>query len=235
MITEASQPPSNLYRILYSEEMKPMNYTEARANLASVLSSATEDLEEVVITRSGHQPAVVVALSEYEALKETAHLLGNPANAGHLERSIAEHRAGGASPRELVDIDGSAPADAPTPRTPLRIYGLPASASANAAFPSGRLIAYVSSGKTGAFLINSARPGDDTREEVDELVAALRAAEDARADGLFREMPDMGESSKVAELLRILYRSHSTEPEQEPESPDPGPAASSAGKPKVTK
>ncbi|MFD6355749.1 type II toxin-antitoxin system Phd/YefM family antitoxin [Nocardia tengchongensis] len=85
--------------------MKPMNYTEARANLASVLDSATEDLEEVVITRAGHSPAVVVALSEYEALKETAHLLGNPANARHLERSIAEHRAGGATPRDLVDIE----------------------------------------------------------------------------------------------------------------------------------
>jgi antitoxin YefM len=91
-----------MYRILYICRMKPMNYTEARANLASVLDSATEDLEEVVITRAGHEPAVVVALSEYEALKETAYLLGNPANARHLERSIAEHRGGGAIPRELV-------------------------------------------------------------------------------------------------------------------------------------
>lgn len=92
-----------MYRILYSRVMKPLNYTEARANLASVLDSATEDLEEVVITRAGHEPAVVVALSEYEALKETAYLLGNPANARHLERSIAEHRGGGATPRDLVE------------------------------------------------------------------------------------------------------------------------------------
>ncbi|MEV0343840.1 type II toxin-antitoxin system prevent-host-death family antitoxin [Nocardia sp. NPDC050713] len=85
--------------------MKPMSYTEARANFASVLDSATEDLEEVVVTRAGHEPAVVVALSEYQALQETAYLLGNPANARHLERSIAEHRGGIATPRELVDID----------------------------------------------------------------------------------------------------------------------------------
>ncbi|WP_159930393.1 MULTISPECIES: type II toxin-antitoxin system Phd/YefM family antitoxin [Nocardia] len=85
--------------------MKPMTYTEARANFASVLDSATEDLEEVVITRAGHEPAVVVALSEYQALQETAYLLGSPANARHLERSIAEHRGGGATPRELVDVD----------------------------------------------------------------------------------------------------------------------------------
>ncbi|GAB2637534.1 type II toxin-antitoxin system Phd/YefM family antitoxin [Nocardia goodfellowii] len=85
--------------------MKPMTYTDARANLASVLDAATEDLEEVVITRAGHEPAVVVSLREYEALKETAYLLGTPANARHLERSIAQHRAGQAIPRELVEID----------------------------------------------------------------------------------------------------------------------------------
>ncbi|MGQ4598618.1 type II toxin-antitoxin system prevent-host-death family antitoxin [Nocardia sp. R6R-6] len=82
-----------------------MNYTEARANLASVLDSATEDLEEVVITRAGHEPAVVIALSEYQALKETAYLLGNPANARHLERSIAEHHGGSVTPRDLVEPD----------------------------------------------------------------------------------------------------------------------------------
>ncbi len=103
--SRADSPTLFLYRILYSEGMKPMTYTEARANFASVLDSATEDLEEVVITRAGHEPAVVVALSEYQALQETAYLLGSPANARHLERSIAEHRGGGATPRELVDVD----------------------------------------------------------------------------------------------------------------------------------
>ncbi|UGT63416.1 type II toxin-antitoxin system Phd/YefM family antitoxin [Nocardia asteroides] len=87
--------------------MKPITYTEARANFASVLTSATDDLEEMVVTRAGHEPVVLVALSEYEALKETAYLLGNPVNASRLERSVAEHRGGVAAPRELVDVDGS--------------------------------------------------------------------------------------------------------------------------------
>ncbi|MEV0297768.1 type II toxin-antitoxin system prevent-host-death family antitoxin [Nocardia sp. NPDC050710] len=117
--------------------MKPMNYTEARANLASVLDSATEDLEEVVVTRAGHEPAVVVALSEYEALKETAYLLGNPANARHLERSIAEHRGGEAMPRELVDIDEDEDGEEATPRRKkVRIYR---PASPDAAFSMGDL------------------------------------------------------------------------------------------------
>ncbi|KIA64762.1 type II toxin-antitoxin system prevent-host-death family antitoxin [Nocardia vulneris] len=85
--------------------MRPISITEARANLAAVLDSATEDLEEVVITRAGHEPAVVISLREYESLKETAYLLGNPANARHLERSIAQLRAGEVEPHDLIEVD----------------------------------------------------------------------------------------------------------------------------------
>ncbi|WP_405160260.1 type II toxin-antitoxin system prevent-host-death family antitoxin [Nocardia sp. NBC_01499] len=85
--------------------MRPISITEARANLAAVLDSATEDFEEVVITRAGHEPAVVISLREYESLKETAYLLGNPANARHLERSIAQLRAGEVEPHDLIDTD----------------------------------------------------------------------------------------------------------------------------------
>ncbi|MEU7806428.1 type II toxin-antitoxin system Phd/YefM family antitoxin [Micromonospora sp. C32] len=42
------------------------------------------------MTRSGHEPVVIVPLAEYEAMKETEYLLRNPANATALRRSIAE-------------------------------------------------------------------------------------------------------------------------------------------------
>ncbi|MEV4239514.1 MULTISPECIES: type II toxin-antitoxin system prevent-host-death family antitoxin [unclassified Nocardia] len=85
--------------------MRPISITEARANLASVLDSATEDLEEVVITRAGRESAVVISLREYQSLKETAYLLGSPANARHLERSIEQLRAGETEHHELVETD----------------------------------------------------------------------------------------------------------------------------------
>ncbi|MBF6214491.1 type II toxin-antitoxin system prevent-host-death family antitoxin [Nocardia puris] len=96
-----------MYAITYSGCTRPISITEARANLAAVLDSVTDDLEEVVITRAGRESAVVISLREYEALKETAHLLGNAANARHLMRSIAEHRAGEAVPHELIEVDES--------------------------------------------------------------------------------------------------------------------------------
>ena len=86
--------------------MRPMSVSEFRTNLASALDMVTEDLEEVVITRAGRESAVVISLREYESLKETAYLLGSPANARHLARGIAEHKAGLAEPHELIDPDG---------------------------------------------------------------------------------------------------------------------------------
>ncbi|MFI6045864.1 type II toxin-antitoxin system Phd/YefM family antitoxin [Nocardia sp. NPDC051321] len=74
--------------------MRFISIADACADLVAVLDSAIEDLEEVVITRIGHEPAVVISLREYESLKETLYLLGNPANAQHLARSIASLRRG---------------------------------------------------------------------------------------------------------------------------------------------
>jgi antitoxin YefM len=82
--------------------MKTMSYSESRANYAKMLDSVEKDREEVVITRAGHSPVVVVALEEYEALKETAYLLRSPANARRLLASIEELEAGGGQERELA-------------------------------------------------------------------------------------------------------------------------------------
>ena len=68
--------------------MKTMTYTESRARYAEVLDSVVDDCEEVVITRAGHEPAVIVSLAEYQSLKETDYLLRNPVNARHLLGSI---------------------------------------------------------------------------------------------------------------------------------------------------
>lgn len=58
--------------------MKTLSYTESRARYAEVLDSVVDDREEVVITRAGHEPVVIVSLQDYEALKETAYLMRSP-------------------------------------------------------------------------------------------------------------------------------------------------------------
>ncbi len=68
--------------------MKTMTYSESRARYAETLNAVTDDREEVVITRAGHDPVVMVALDDYESLKETAYLLKSPENARRLLASI---------------------------------------------------------------------------------------------------------------------------------------------------
>ncbi len=83
--------------------MKTVNYSYARAHFADVLDTATDDREEVVVTRQGREDAVIIALSEYESLRETAHLLRSPANARRLHDSIARLSAGQGDVHELTE------------------------------------------------------------------------------------------------------------------------------------
>ena len=74
--------------------MRTMSYSESRAHHAEVLNSVVDNGEEVVITRAGHDPVVIVSLEEYEWLKETAHLLRSPADVRGLLAAIDRLEAG---------------------------------------------------------------------------------------------------------------------------------------------
>ncbi|MFE9919250.1 type II toxin-antitoxin system Phd/YefM family antitoxin [Micromonospora sp. NPDC005553] len=80
-----------------------MNFTQLRQNLAAELDSVINDAEEVVVTRSGHEPVVIVPLAEYESMKETEYLLRSPSNAAALRRSMAELEGDDVVERDLID------------------------------------------------------------------------------------------------------------------------------------
>ena len=85
--------------------MKTLSYTESRARYAEVLDGVVNDREEVVITRAGHEPVVIVSLEEYESLRETAYLMRSPANARRLLDAIERLEAEGGAEHELVETD----------------------------------------------------------------------------------------------------------------------------------
>ncbi|HBX82367.1 MAG: type II toxin-antitoxin system prevent-host-death family antitoxin [Propionibacteriaceae bacterium] len=85
--------------------MKTLSYTESRARYAEVLDSVIDDREEVVITRAGHDPVVIVSLEDYESLKETAYLMRSPANARRLLDAMERLEAGRGEQHALVDAD----------------------------------------------------------------------------------------------------------------------------------
>ncbi|AWH01054.1 prevent-host-death protein [Rhodococcus ruber Chol-4] len=85
--------------------MRTMSYSESRARYAEVLDSVVNDREEIVITRSGHEPVVIVSLADFESLRETAYLTRSPANARRLLDAMERFEAGEGQVHELIDGD----------------------------------------------------------------------------------------------------------------------------------
>lgn len=83
--------------------MKTMSYSESRARYAETLDAVVDDREEVVITRAGHEPVVIVSLDDYQSLKEMAYLVRSPANARRLLDAIERLETGGGSTHDLID------------------------------------------------------------------------------------------------------------------------------------
>lgn len=85
--------------------MKVITASDLRANLANVLDAIENDAEHLIVTRSGHEPLVVMPKSDYDAWRETEYL-SRGANGRELRRRMAEMEAGKGIERELADSDG---------------------------------------------------------------------------------------------------------------------------------
>jgi len=85
--------------------MKTMSYTESRARYAEVLDSVVNDREEVVITRAGHEPVIIMSLADFESLRETAYLMRSPTNARRLLNAMERLEAGEGTEHQLIDVE----------------------------------------------------------------------------------------------------------------------------------
>ena len=85
------------------EAMKIVTFTEARNKLKAVLDRVVDDADYTIITRRDADDTVVMSLEYFNSLLETVHLLKSPANAAHLERSIAQYRQGQVTAKDLLD------------------------------------------------------------------------------------------------------------------------------------
>ncbi|CAA0120052.1 Antitoxin YefM [BD1-7 clade bacterium] len=83
--------------------MRVVNFSEARNKLKSVLDQVVDDADYTIISRRDADDAVVMSLDQFNGLMETVHLLKNPANAAHLQKSIQQYRKGKTMDRELCD------------------------------------------------------------------------------------------------------------------------------------
>lgn len=69
-------------------------YSQARANLKSLLDDVVENREQVIIRRRDGNDVAMIAADELRSLLETAHLLRSPRNAERLLAALRRAQAG---------------------------------------------------------------------------------------------------------------------------------------------
>ncbi len=83
--------------------MAHVSYTRLRQNLARYLDEAVDSHAPILVTRQGGKGNVVImSEEEFDGWQETVHLMGSPANAKRLLRSIQSADAGAAKEHDLV-------------------------------------------------------------------------------------------------------------------------------------
>ena len=83
--------------------MDVLSFTDTRQNLKAVMDRVVEDHVTVVVTRQRAESVVMVSLSDWNAMEETARLLSSPANAARLAEAIAELDAGHGTERDVIE------------------------------------------------------------------------------------------------------------------------------------
>jgi antitoxin YefM len=80
--------------------MTTIPLADAKARLSAVLDEVRDTHERVVITRNGRPEAVIMAVSDLEALEETLDLLSTPGAVEQIRQAEADIAAG-----QAIDAD----------------------------------------------------------------------------------------------------------------------------------
>jgi len=83
--------------------MKAVSYSAARQNLAGTMEDVCEAHEPVIVTRQKSESVVIMSLDDFEAMRETCYLMGNPRNAMRLLQSIEELEEGKGTGHNLLE------------------------------------------------------------------------------------------------------------------------------------
>jgi len=83
--------------------MNVTTISKFRKNAKNYFDQIIEDKDTLLITRNDGQTVVVMTLDEYNSKVETDYLNSSPANKKHLEKSIADARAGKVKAHDLIE------------------------------------------------------------------------------------------------------------------------------------
>lgn len=82
--------------------MNTVTVSQAETNFREIMQRILENIEPTIVTTESGESIVMLSLDEFNAWQETLYLLSTPANAAHLQQSIAEDKAGYATDKDLI-------------------------------------------------------------------------------------------------------------------------------------
>ena len=94
-----------------------ISYSEARANLASLMDQVTNDCEVVVIKRRGRSSVAMIDADELSSLLETEYLFRSPKNAERLMKALEQVEAGGGEVTTIQQLRKEFGAEKPVNKT----------------------------------------------------------------------------------------------------------------------
>lgn len=83
--------------------MNAVTLADPKNNLERLIAQVLADAEPTILCTEKGEKIVLISLDEFNSWKETLHLLGKPANAAHLRKSIDEAHEGKLEEKALVD------------------------------------------------------------------------------------------------------------------------------------
>ena len=82
--------------------MKAISISTLRKDMKTYFDYVTKSLEVIIVPRNKEEEAIVImSIQEYNALKETEHLLSSTANQQRLQESLDQMKRGDTKPFEL--------------------------------------------------------------------------------------------------------------------------------------
>ena len=84
--------------------MNVTTISKFRKHTKDYFDQVIEDKDTLLITRSDGQTVVVMTLDDYNSKVETDYLNSSETNRKHLEKSIAQARAGKVEKHDLIEI-----------------------------------------------------------------------------------------------------------------------------------
>ena len=84
--------------------MNVTSISNFRNNTKNYFDQVIDDKDVLLITRNDGQTVVVMTLDQYNSRVETDYLNSTIANREHLERSIAQAKAGKVERHELLEV-----------------------------------------------------------------------------------------------------------------------------------